>query len=471
MNLKFIRMNKIFLLLAGMIAGTTAWAQQTSIDEIIAVVGDKIVLKSDVENQYALYLREENAPNEEVKCSILQGLLSQALLVTQAEIDSLAEKDPNFPSRVEGELDKRVNFYVQNYFGTVADLEKFYGKSIIQLKEEFREQIGDQMKEQMTQMTITEGLDVSPADVRKYYNSMDPDSLQILNTEVEVGQILIYPEVTEAQKMVARTRLAALRAEIKAGEDFERLAIVHSDDPGSASKGGDLGFVSRGQMVQEFEGAAFRLDPGELSQIVETEYGFHLIQGIERRGEQVHIRHILIKPEYSPAELDSAMKQLTDIREKILVDTLSFAAAAVKYSDDELTRGNGGMFYNPQQGQGFNMIPLDKINEFTQDEGIFNVIDTMQVGEISRPLVYINPRTREQGYRIVYYKTKSEPHKASLETDYSRLKNAALAQKRNKVVEEWFDEKTGEQYIRIDESYRNCQNLQGWVRSSAQFEN
>ncbi|HYH55720.1 MAG TPA: peptidylprolyl isomerase, partial [Anseongella sp.] len=351
-------MNKVFLLLAGMIAGTAAWAQETSIDEIIAVVGDKIILKSDVENQYALYLREENPPNEQVKCQILEGLLSQNLLVAQAEIDSLAEKDANFPSRVESEMENRVNVFVRSYFGSVAELEKFYGKSIIQLKEEFREQIGDQLKAQMMQMKITDGLDVSPADVREFYNSMPADSLPIYNTEVEVGQILIYPEVTEAQKMVARTRLAALRAEIQAGEDFERLAIVHSDDPGSASSGGDLGFVNRGQMVQEFEAAAFRLKEGELSQIVETEYGFHLIQGIERRGEQVHVRHILIKPEYTRTELDSARKLLTEIREKILMDTLSFAAAAAEYSDDQNTRGNGGMFHNPQEGQGFNMIPL-----------------------------------------------------------------------------------------------------------------
>ncbi|TCS90193.1 periplasmic chaperone for outer membrane proteins SurA [Anseongella ginsenosidimutans] len=464
-------MNKIFLLLAGMIAGTAAMAQESSIDEIIAVVGDKIILKSDVENQYALYLRENQTPNEAIKCTILQGLLSQKLLVAQAEIDSLAEKNANFPAQVEAELDKRVQFFVRSYFGgSVAELERFYGKPLLQLKEEFREQIGDQMKAELMQMEITAGLDVSPADIRKYYNSVPPDSLEIYNTEVEVGQIVIYPKVTEAQKMVARTRLAALRAEIQAGEDFERLAIVNSDDPGSASSGGDLGFVSRGQMVPEFEAAAFRLKEGELSQIIETEYGFHLIQGIERRGEQIHVRHILIKPEYSKVELDSARKLLAEVREKILVDTLSFAAAAVEYSDDELTRGNGGIFA-PQGRQGFNMIPLDKINEYTGDAGIFNIIDTMEVGQISKPLVYVNQQTGEQGYRIVYYKSRSEPHRASLETDYPRLRNAALAVKQEEVVEEWFKDKITEQYVRIDESYQSCESLQHWLRASAQFEN
>lgn len=463
-------MNKIFLLLVGIVAGTACWAQESSIDEIVAVVGDKIVLKSDVENQYALYLRDNKTPNEEVKCSILQGLLYQNLLVTQAEIDSLAEKNPNFSARVEEDLDRRIQIFVQSYFGTIAELERFYGKPLLQIKEEFREQIADKLKAEMMQQEITAGLDVSPADIRKYYNSVPPDSLEIYNTEVEVGQIVVYPEVTDEQKMVARTRLAALRAEIKAGEDFERLAIVHSDDPGSASSGGDLGFVSRGQMVPEFEAAAFRLKAGELSQIVETEYGFHLIQGVERRGEQVHVRHILIKPEYSQAELDSAMKLLTEVREKILVDTLSFTAAASEYSDDEYTRGNGGMFPS-QGGQGFNMIPLDKINEYTGDPGIFNIIDTMDVGQISEPLVYINPQSREQGYRIVYYKSKSEPHRASLETDYPRLKNAALAVKQQKVINEWLEDKITEQYIRIDEAYQNCASLQSWMRSSAQFEN
>lgn len=464
-------MKRIFLLLAGLTAWISAGAQQASIDEIIAVVGDKIILKSDVENQYALYLRDENPPNEEVKCSILEGLLSQNLLVTQAEIDSLADKDANFSARVESELEGRINVFVQSYFGSIAELEKFYGKPIGMLKEEFREQIGDQLKAQMMQGEITDGLDVSPAEVREYYNSMPADSLPIYNTEVEIGQILVYPEITDAQKMAARAELEALRDEIKAGGDFERLAIVHSDDPGSASRGGDMGFINRGQTVPPFEAAAFRLKPGELSQIVESEYGYHLIQGVERRGEQVHVRHILIKPEYTSVELDSAEKLLVKLREKILVDTLSFASAAVQYSDDEQTRGNGGMFFNPQEGLGFNMIPLDKINEYTRDPGIFRIIDTMEVGQISAPQIYVDPQTRKQGYRIVYYKSKSEPHQASLETDYPRLKRAALAAKQQKVVQEWFEEKVGEQYVRIDENYQGCQSLRPWLQSSAQFKN
>lgn len=469
MNLKFMVMNRIVLLLAGIIAAIPVMAQESSIDEIIAVVGDKIILKSDVENQYALYLRDQQTPNEEVKCSILQGLLSQSLLVEQAEIDSLAEKDPNFSARVESELNRRIQFFVQSYFnGSVAQLEEFYEKPVIQLKEDFREQIGDQMKAEMMQMQITEGLDVSPADIRDYYNSVPPDSLEIFNTEVEIGQIIIYPEVTEEQKMVARTRLAAIRAEVQAGEDFERLAIVNSDDPGSASSGGDMGYISRGQTVPEFEAAAFRLKPDELSPIVETEYGFHLIQGVERRGEQVHVRHILIKPEYSQAELDSALKLITEVREKVMLDSMSFAAAAVEYSDDEQTRGNGGLF-SPQGRGGFNMIPLDKINEYTGDAGIFNIIDTMEVGEITPPLDYINQQSGEHGYRIVYYKSKSEPHQASLETDYPRLRNAALAIRQEQAVEEWFEEKITEQYVRIDELYQNCQALQHWLRASAQF--
>lgn len=468
--MKSIAMNKVFLLLAGiLLAGTTATAQ--SIDEIVAIVGDKIILKSDVESQYALYLREEQTPNEEVKCAILQNLLSQALLVSQAEIDSLAEKNPNFVAQVEAELDRRIQFFVRSYFGgSVAELERYYGKPIHLLKEDFREQIGDQMKAEMMQNEITAGLDVSPADVRKYYHSVPPDSLEIYNTEVEIGQIVIYPKVTEEQKMVARTKLAALRAEIQAGEDFERLAIVHSDDPGSASSGGDLGFVSRGQMVPEFEAAAFRVKPGELSPIIETEYGFHLVQGVERRGEQVHVRHILIKPRYSQAELDSAKKLLTHVREQILIDSLSFAAAAIEYSDDDQTRGNGGLFSLQGRG-GFNMIPLDKINEYTGDPRIFSIIDTMEVGQISEPLVYVNQQTGEQGYRIVYYKSKTEPHRASLETDYPRLRNAALALKQGEAVEKWFMEKISEQYVRINESYQACESLQPWLRASAQFEN
>lgn len=463
-------MNKVFLLLAGiLIAGTTANAQ--SIDEIVAIVGDKIILKSDVESQYALYLREQQTPNEEIKCSILQGLLTQALLVSQAEIDSLAEKNPNFIAQVESELDRRIQFFVRSYFGgSVAELERYYGKPIHLLKEDFREQIGDQMKAEMMQGEITAGLDVSPADVRRYFNSVPPDSLEIYNTEVEIGQIVVYPEVTEEQKMVARTKLAALRAEIKAGEDFERLAIVHSDDPGSASSGGDLGFVSRGQMVPEFEAAAFRVKPGELSPIIETEYGFHLVQGVERRGEQVHVRHILIKPKYSQAELDSAERLLTKVREQILMDSLSFAAAAIEYSDDEQTRGNGGLF-SPQGRGGFNMIPLDKINEYTGDPRIFSIIDTMEVGQITEPLIYVNQQSGEQGYRIVYYKAKTEPHRASLETDYPRLRNAALSVKQGETIEKWFIEKISEQYVRIDESYQSCAALQHWLRASAQFEN
>lgn len=438
-----------------------------SIDKVLAVVGDKIILQSDIEQQYAQYLQEQgNKPNQEVKCIILSQLLGQKLLVMQAEIDSLAEKNPNFAGSVENALQQRIDYFVRNYFGSVEELEEYWGKSIIQLKEDFRPEIRDQLKAELMQQEITADIDVSPADVKEYYDSMPQDSLPIYNTQVEIGQIVLHPKVTEAQKMVARTRLENLRAQIRNGADFKQLAVVHSDDPGSAYKGGDLGFVSRGQMVPEFEAAAFRLKKGELSQIVESEYGFHLIELLERRGEQAHVRHILIKPKYSDKEREAAVHSLDTIRQNILDKKISFAAAAVNYSDDKGTRGNGGMFINRQEGYGFNLIPLDRINEFTGDPGIFPVIDTMEVGQISEPLEFEDPRTREQAYRIIYYKAKSDPHRASYEKDYEQLKRAALAMQRQEKVEEWFQDKLKDQYIRIDEAYHNCEALAPWLEKA-----
>ena len=421
-----------------------AQGQGTAIDKIVAKVDKHIVLLSELEASYLQQLSNGGQSGENVKCEILQGLVVNKVLLAKAEIDSVIVDD----KRVDSELDRRMQYY-EMQFGSREKIEQAYGKSVEQLKTELRKALQEQMTAQQMQDEITKNVKITPSEVKKFFNSIPKDSIPYFPTEVEVGHIVKTATVSKAQKAQTRAKLNEIRERIvTGGEDFEALAKVHSDDPGSGPNGGNLGYSKRGAMVPQFEAAALKLKPGEISQVIESEFGFHIIQLIDRRGNEYNSRHILIRPSYAEVDLTEAQNYLDSLRTRILNDSISFAKAAKEYSDDKMTSSSGGLFVDPNSNS-------TKIFAENLDPVVYMTIDTMQVGNITTPIAY---RTDDgkSAMRIVYYKTKINPHYANLRDDWQKIYNAALGEKKNKIINEWFIKARNDVSIIVDDEYDKC---------------
>lgn len=435
----------------------TALGQKKSLDKVAAVVGNSIILNSDIEREYDNYLMQGNQPNQSIKCQVLQQLLTQKLLAQQAVIDSVIVKDDD----VTNEVDRRMRAYVQRAGGQET-LEKFLGKSIIQYKDEIRPDIREQMTAQRMQQKITEKVNVTPQDVKNFFASIAKDSLPAVNKEVEIAEIEIDPKLSREEKQISRDKAEALRARIVKGEDFATLATLYSQDPGSAPAGGDLGFTDRSNLVKEFAAVAFKIKPGEISPVFETDYGFHFLQVIERRGEQVHVRHILIVPAITQASLDRAKTKADSIYNIIKSKKVDFSSAALYYSDDKETKYNGGIMLNPENVEVRSaFIPTNKL-----DPQVALVVDTMKVGSIAPP-VLVTSQSNKKSYKIFYLKSETDAHQTNLAQDYPKLKDAAMENKTSKTVSEWFEKKRKQTYINIDPEYQTCEQLKSWADASA----
>ncbi|MBK0401482.1 peptidylprolyl isomerase [Adhaeribacter sp. BT258] len=442
---------KTFLLWLACLVMLPAFAQQkknTVLDGIIVKLDNQIILRSELEINYAQAMASgqvNNAPD--LKCEILRSLVMNKLMLARADADSVVVPD----DQVKGELDRRMAYFVAQ-IGSEQKLEEYYGKTIKQLKDELAKQVRDQLVMQKMQDNITGRISVTPSEVAKYYNKIPKDSLPYFSTEVEVGQIVKIGKPSRKNRDEARARLEALKKRIEAGEDFATLARQYSEDPGSAAEGGTLGFFKKKELVPEYEAAALKLEPGKLSHIVESQFGFHLIQLIERRGEEFNTRHILIKPAASEIDLAETARELAKLRAAIVKDSISFAKAAKENSDDRETKNNGGLFANPKDGSSY--IPLDKINP-----AVFFIIDTMTVGQISQPMPYRTDDGKE-AQRIIYLKSKTPPHQANLKDDYQKISAAALAEKRNNALDEWFEKNRGSVFMEVNPDFVNCNLLQ-----------
>lgn len=445
------------LILCFAISVFTASGQKKLLDKVAAVVGSSIILNSDIEREYDNYLMQGNQPNQAVKCQVLQQLLTQKLLAQQAIIDSVIVKD----DEVDNEVDRRMRNYIQRTGGQ-DKLEAFLGKSVIQYKDEIRPDMRELLTAQRMQQKITEKISVTPQDVKNYFNSIPKDSLPSINKEVEIAQIVFNPKLTKEEKQLSREKAESLRERIKKGEDFATLATLYSQDPGSAPAGGDLGFADRSTFVKEFAAMAFKLKAGEISPVFETDFGFHFLQVIERRGEQVHVRHILIVPEITQASLDRAKTKADSIYNTIKTKKLDFSNAASYYSDDNETKYNGGMMLNAEDVQSRStFIPTDKL-----DPQIALLVDTMKVGSIAKPALF-TAQNNKKSYKILYLKSKTDAHKANLAQDFPKLKDAAAESKTSKTVSQWFEKRRKETYINIDPEYQTCDQLKTWMPATA----
>ncbi len=421
---------------------------QELVDGIAVKVDNQIVLRSDIDNIMAQEMaRAQGKPlPPDLRCKILQSLVLNRLMLARAEVDSVTVTD----ARVDGELNRRMAYFVQQV-GSEKKLEEMYNKSLRALKDDLRQQVRDQLVQQEMQDKIAGKVTVTPREVKEYFDKVPKDSIPYFSTEVEVGQIVIPAQVNDAAKQAALAKLNELRARILAGEKFETLAKEFSQDPGSAVEGGYLGFFGRGELVPPYEAAARKLEPGQLSPVVESQFGFHLIQLIERKGEKYSTRHILLKPETGTTDVSASATKLARIRRQILSDSISFAKAAKDFSEDKVTAANGGLLANRQDGG--SRLPLDRL-----DPAIFFTIDTMKVGHITPPMPYRTDEGKD-AMRILYLKSNTPPHQANLTDDYQKISQAALAQKKNKALDEWYEKNRSTVFLEVAPEYESCKVL------------
>ncbi|HEX5170052.1 MAG TPA: peptidylprolyl isomerase [Cyclobacteriaceae bacterium] len=413
------------------------------IDEIIAKVDNYIVLKSELDRAYQDYVANGGQATNEARCQFFALLIRNKLMMAKAEIDSVVVLD----AEVDMNTQNRIDMILQQSGNSEEQLEAIYGKPMEQIKLELRDQIKEQMVVREMEKTITKDLTVTPAEVRKFFNKIPQDSLPYFSAEVEVAQIVRKAKVSEQQKDETRRELIDIRNRILAGEDFATLAKRYSADPSVTYNGGDMNWVGRGQMVPEFEAMAFKLKQNEISMPVETQYGFHIIQLLDRRGNEYHARHILISPSPSQEDLDNAKHFLDSIRTLVKLDSMTFQKAAKELSDDVQTKGNGGFFTDEEGGTRVAVDELDPV--------VFFRIDSMTVGAISEPIVYRTDDGKD-AVRILYYKSRIEPHQASLRQDWNRIQAATLNEKKNRILQKWFEKARLDVFINIDEGYNYC---------------
>jgi len=441
------------VLFAGLYNGISNAQPVQIVDQVMAVVGGNIILRSDIEKQYYQAVAQGEQRSNQLRCIIFDQLLLQKLMINQASLDSLIVTD----AQVDDELDKRMRYYIRQ-IGSEQKLEEYFHTTIVQLKAELRDAIKEQIIVQQMQGKITKDITSTPNDVREYFNSIHPDSIPYIDAEMEVAQIVRKPPVSAEEKKAVRARMEDFRKAIMEGGDFSVYAALYSDDKTTAKKGGELDFFERGMMVPEFEAIAFNLKPGEVSQIVETKFGFHILQLIERRGEQINVRHILLQPQISDADLERSVQFLDSIRTKIVLGTMTFDEAAEKFSDDEETRYNGGLLLNPENGT--THLSPDKM-----DRLLFFQVDTMSIGTVSQPLL-MQTQEGKAAYRLVIVKSKSKPHVANLKDDYQKIQEVALSEKQNKAMSDWIEKKSKSTYIQINDTMNNCAELKHWLKDT-----
>ncbi|MBR4469267.1 MAG: peptidylprolyl isomerase [Bacteroidales bacterium] len=434
--------------------------QSQVIDKVVAVVGKNIILQSDIENQYIQYRMQGMAEGtgKEVRGRILEDLLLQKLMLNQAEMDSITVTD----EQVEAELNRRIQWFIAR-IGSQEKMEAQFGKSMSEIKDEVRQASKDNMLQEQVQAKIMENVVVTPKEVKEFYRDIPRDSLPMIDSDYEIVQIVKRPPVSIDEKLQVKDRLYQIRKRILDGESsFATMAVLYSEDPGSSRQGGELGFAGKGVYATEFENVAFNLRDGEISDVVETEFGFHIIQLIERRGETINCRHILLTAKVPVEALEKAQNELDSVAQLVRNGDMTFEEACKKYSDDD-SRSNGGYLTN--MGTGGNWLSMKDLQELEQSypeyKNLAFVINRLEVGEISDPLP-MTTNDNKDAFRLIMVKRKTEPHQANLKDDYNLIQNWAMSQKRQEALGKWVSEKAAKAYIRLDDSFKDYDFYYDW---------
>jgi peptidyl-prolyl cis-trans isomerase SurA len=445
-------MQRLFLLIIIPFIFIRLNCQTKIVDEIVATVGDKKILYSDIEREYYQVLAQGQDPTPDLRCNILEGLLTQKLMVNQAEVDSIEVTD----LQVEMSLDQRMQYFI-GQIGSEEKLEEYFNKSVIEIKEDNRDAIREQILTESMRSQIVKDLKITPSEIRAFYRNMPGDSIPYIDAQVEVSQIVLYPESSDEAVLEVRERLLDLRQRIINGENFATLAVLYSEDPGSAAKGGDIGYVYKSEVDPEYAKAAAGLKTGQVSRIVESEFGYHLIQLLDRAGDRIHTRHILMKPRISAEEKIRTQERLDSIVTLIRLDSTKFETAAMLYSGDKDTRLNGGQMINPQTGNA--RFALDQFE--TRD---YIVINKLSVGEISGSYESVDNKGKVI-FKVIKLKSRSNPHVANLKEDYSLFKQMTAANKENEIFMKWISDKIKTTYIKVNDKFKDCSfAMDGWVK-------
>jgi peptidyl-prolyl cis-trans isomerase SurA len=434
-----------FLLICGL--QPTAGAQPVVVaDEIVAVVGNKTLLHSEIDLEIQNQKRQSaNVNVEAIRCDIFNQLLIRKFMLLRADLDSLEVGE----DRVDAELNKRVTYFVSMY-GSESKMEEAIGKSVNQLKNENRDKIRDELLIQQQREKLVGSIKVSPNEVVAYFNKFPKDSLPNFDAEVEIAQIVRKPKVTAEEKLIAYEKISNIRRQILTGTSFRTMALLYSDDKGSARNGGEMDEFGRGVMVAPFEAMAFRLQPDTVSPIIETEFGYHIMQLLYRKGDHVKVRHILIRPVLTRTDYTAAFNFLDSLRKQIAIDSIKFEDACKKYSDDERTNYNGGFFLD--QNTGSTRIPVSELDEET-----YKIISKLKPGQMTEP-VQITEEDGSVMYRMLYLKSESPPHQMNLKDDYQKIQAKALETKQYDVLKKWLAKERTRNYYSVKENYKECLN-------------
>ena len=446
-------MRKIFIAILFVVSCLQlAWAQPSgTIDEIIAVVGKEIITKSELESEYLNYAAQfKDIDNEEeTRMMIFEHMLKQKLFIHQAQLDSIEFTD----QEVDAQVNYKFNYWLAQVGGNPKVIEEAYNKTIDEIKKDMRPVMREQMLTERVQQSITENVVITPAEVKKFFDKIPYDSLPIIQPSYEIGHIVKMPPVSDEEIAAIKDRLMGFRERVLRGEKFSMLARLYSDDQGSASNGGELGFVERGTLYPEFEAVAFNLKSGEVSQVVQTKAGYHIIQMIERRGDKINVAHILLQPKPSAEEQVKAIEWLDSVRRVIIDQNMDFSKAAKEFSDD-MNKNSGGWVVNPYSNS-------YKFEKEAFDASTFATVSKLIPGEYSQPVAYVN-EDGKMAYRLIYLKTKVAAHKPNLREDYDLIKGAALEEKKQGLIDKWLKEKVQVTNIKINENYQNCPFLKDW---------
>ncbi len=435
---------------------TAAFAQpgtgvKVTADKIIAVVGNKVILKSDVEDRINDMQRQGQELPENAKCFVMQDLLGTKTLVLQAEKDSLPVTD----EEVESDIDNRIRQYIDQ-FGGKDELEKVAGKTVYQLKDEFRDAIRDQKLAMAMRNKIVDGIHITPYEVKNYFNKIPTDSLPYYETEVEIGELIVYPKASREAEEYAKQQLLDIRQQIESGKiDFKSAVAKYSDEPGAKERFGQME-INRSQknIDAAFMAKAFTLKQDAVSSPFRSKFGYHIIKQISRSGDDAVVMHIIKIPQVTKIEIAQGYDKLDSVRAKLIAGTIDFGKAVDLYSDDENSKFTAGM----RQGQNGTFLTIDEL-----DKDLIPIYKNLKPGAYSQPIEFADPATGKKGVKVVYLKTQTAPHRENLKDDYDKVSQRALEEKKNDALEKWFDKKLSSYYIMIDPEYKGCDALKPWL--------
>lgn len=423
-----------------------AFAQSKLVDKVVAKVGSEYILLSEVEEEFSYAKSKDPSLSDDIKCVILDNIIAQKLVVYHAKIDSVEITD----EEVEVQLDYRFESILRQMNGDEAFFEDYYGASISEMKNRFRDDQRHKILAEKMQYKLMSSIEITPKEVEKFFNTVPVDSLPYFKSEMEISEIIITPSVNEVERQKALDKITKLREKVISGEStFEVVASQNSQDPGSALRQGDLGFAKRGVYVPEFEATVFSLAKDEISEIIETEFGFHFIQLMERRGNTVRARHVLIKPDITGADIELAKNKLDSIRNLIVSDSVTFELAVKQNSLKSLpSYSNNGRVKNDRTNNTF--FAADDF-----DPDTYFAIFELKPGQLSKPLEITLPDGKK-AFRLIKLQSISKPHKANMKEDFDKISTFAKESKKNEYFMKWLQKKKSETFIYTDPMFKDC---------------